>query len=106
MAGAAIFVSSHGQQKRAMRHFGVQPGQTLSLSVAQIIDGDHTDLPDVVTGIVILRFFAPLDVGANSFFSQMVSAEQHIGAGPDGPGHILPLRVDTPQQLILRRERR
>ena len=111
MGAAAIFVSSDASHRAALR-FPVAPGQTVSVTVAQIIAAaaasptDGTDapttppdsLPDEVTGIVILRFFAPTELVAERFFAHMVTAEQFLDLGPGAAPVIVPLDVERPQQ--------
>ena len=109
MATAAIFVAHDGQHRSALR-FPVAPGHTVSVSVADIIasaataaaDDPSTGLPDIlpdeVTGIVILRFFRPIDMASDRFFAQMVTAEQFLDLGPDRAPVIVPLDVELPQK--------
>ncbi|MFQ5669217.1 MAG: hypothetical protein ACE5HD_01705 [Acidobacteriota bacterium] len=104
LAAAAIFVSENGQEKRALR-MGIAPGQTVSVSLAQIIGGDMAGLDRVARGIVILRFFAPVETLTGEFFSEMVTAEL-IREFPGAPPQMIPLDVERPQTLQFRRRPR
>ncbi|MFQ5718491.1 MAG: hypothetical protein ACE5IK_02990 [Acidobacteriota bacterium] len=112
MGAAAIFVASDGSHRSATR-FPVSPGQTVSVTVAEILTQAQAareaagmppeQLPDDVTGIVIVRFFTPTEAAQDRFFAQMVSAEQFLDLGPNVPPVIVPLDVKRPQAQMPRR---
>ncbi|MCZ6649157.1 MAG: hypothetical protein O7D35_00655 [Acidobacteria bacterium] len=108
IAAAAVFVSSDGAIRRALRLVGIAPGQTRTFSVARIIGADTFELGEVATGIVLLRYFAPTldeDDDTRRFFSQMVSAET-IQVLPGLAPQVLRLDVEQPQVLAGRERRR
>ena len=107
IAAAAVFVSSDGAIRRALRLVGIAPGQTRTFSVARIIGADTFELGEVATGIVLLRYFAPPldDDESRPFFSQMVSAET-IQVLPGLAPQVLRLDVEQPQVLAGRERRR
>lgn len=106
IGAAAVFVSSDGNIRRALRLVAIAPGQTMTFSVASIIGEDTAELGEVATGIVLLRYFAPPldDDESRPFFSQMVSAET-IQELPGQASQILNLDVEQPQ-VLAGRERR
>ena len=113
IAAVAVFVPSDGRDPSAQRLGGIAPGQTQTVSVAGIL-GDVAAPGESVTGVVFVRFFAPvldddrdLMEGENRlFYSQMVSAET-IFEFPDLPPQIIRLDVERPQVLApVRRHRR
>lgn len=104
LVAAAIFVASNGGHRSA-RRFPVPPGHTVSVTVAEILSQIPAadlapPLTDAVTGIVLLRFFAPLEVPADRFFAQMVTAEQFLDLGPGVSPVIIPLDVRLPQSQV------
>ena len=103
IAAAAIFVPSDGTQPRAQRLGGITPGQTRTVSVAGII-GDSALAGESVTGVVFVRFFAPVNDEEGRVYSQMVTAET-IFEFPNLPPQIIRLDVERPQMLAPRRER-
>lgn len=111
MDAAAIFVAADGET-RALRHFGIRPGRTRSFTVARIVDLDTASLiPDgeteaLVRGVVLLRFFGPLNAPDNAHWSQMVSAEQILHAADGRPVMVNYLDVERPQNLVRRALRR
>jgi hypothetical protein len=107
IAAAAVFVSSDGATRRALRMVGITPGQTRTFSVARIIGAETAELGEVATGIVLLRYFAPPldDEDSRPFFSQMVTAET-VQEMPGLAPQILNLDVEQPQVLAGRERRR
>jgi hypothetical protein len=99
LGAAAIFVSADGKERRATRLGGIAPGQTRSLTVAQVIGDDLTNLGNVAQGVVLVRFFAPADLEADRFFATMVSAET-IQERPNQPPQVIRLAVERPQPLF------
>jgi hypothetical protein len=104
IAAAAVFVPSDGTEPIARRLGGMTPGQTRSVSVAGLL-GDAVAPGESVTGVVFLRFFAPVDDDEKRFYSQMVSAES-IFEFPDLPPQIIRLDVERPQLLVPQARRR
>ncbi len=99
LGAAAIFVSADGRERRALRLGGIAPGQTRSVTVAAVIGDDLTNLGNVAQGVVLVRFFAPVDLEADRFFATMVSAEL-IQELPNQPPQVIRLDVERPQPLF------
>ena len=105
IAAAAVFVPSDGMDPMARRLGGIAAGQTRSVSVASLL-GDAIAPGESVTGVVFLRFFAPVDDDdERRFYSQMVSAET-IFEFPELPPQIIRLDVERPQVLAPQTRRR
>lgn len=103
IAAVAVFVPSDGLEPRAQRLGRIAPGQTRTVSVGGIL-GDAAAAGESVTGVVFVRFFAPVDDEEGRFYSQMVAAET-IFEFPNLPPQIIRLDVERPQVLAPRRER-